>query len=31
MKSLVPAGLHEAFTKDKLLEGSILRQNREDI
>ena len=25
-----PAGLHETFTKDKLLEGSILKQIRED-
>jgi hypothetical protein len=25
-----PAGLHETFTQDKLLEGSILKQIRED-
>ena len=26
-----PAGLHEAFTQDKLIEGSILKQIREDF
>ena len=25
-----PAGLHETFTQDKLLEGSILKQIAED-
>ncbi len=30
IKKEEPAGLHETFTKDKLLEGSILRQIRED-
>ena len=30
MKKEEPAGLHETFTKDKLLEGSILKQIRED-
>ena len=30
MKKEEPAGLHETFVKDKLLEGSILKQIRED-
>ncbi len=30
IKKTIPAGLHETFTQDKLLEGSILRQIKED-
>ena len=30
IKKTIPAGLHETFTQDKLLEGDILRQIEED-
>jgi len=30
IKKTIPAGLHETFVKDKLLEGSILKQIKED-